>query len=159
MSVHKNCGEQIRWAQRPGGGWFPPLELVGEVFILTRNEGGDGDYTGSEVMAYRIHQCDPDKMEAWQAYKERLASIEDAKVKDERAAYVSDREAARARDMENAWDEVHGTPCPRSEHCLTDGYCCNLTAVKKNGGEFVPTKWPHPERVLAAQQAKGVMPI
>lgn len=154
MSVHKDCGEQIRWSKKPSsGGWYPPLELVGEVFILTRNEDGDGDYTGNEVMGYRIHNCDPDKMKAWQEYRAKLAALETDERKAEREEWVSAREAAKSRDMENAWDEVHGTPCPRSDHCLTDGMCCNLTQIKKTG-EFVPTKWPHPERVEAVQRGK-----
>lgn len=156
MSVHKECGEQIRWARNQSGTkWLPPLEFAGEMFILTKNEEGEGDYTGTEVSTYRVHNCDPDKVEAWQAYKERLASIEIAKGASRVEALISDRQVARLRDIEEAWNEVHGVPCPKSDYCLTDGKCCNLSKVMSNGGEFVATIWPHPERVEAARVRRG----
>lgn len=152
MSVHKECGEQIRWARNQSGTkWLPPLEFAGEAFILTKNEDGDGDYTGAEVSTYRVHFCDPEKVVAWQEYKEKLASIESAKTTERVALVMSDRLIAKQRDIELAWDEVHGVPCPKSDYCLTDGKCCNLSKVLSNGGEFVATIWPHPERVEAAR--------
>lgn len=154
MSVHKECGESVRWARNQNDTkWLPPLEAVGDIFILTRKESGDGDYTGSELMGYRIHQCDPDKVVAWQEYKAKLEALEARKQDERQTQYISDRDVARARDQENAWDLVHGTPCPRSDLCHTDGVCYNLSKAKK--GEMVATLWPHPERVEAASDGRG----
>lgn len=151
MSVHKECGEQIRWARNQSDTkWIPPLEFAGEAFILTKAEGSE-DYIASEVSTYRVHNCDPDKVLAWQEYKAKLEALESRKRLEVSDHYLSDREIAKQRDQELAWDEVHGVPCPRSDFCLTDGKCCNLSKAKQNGGEFVATVWPHPERVEAAR--------
>jgi hypothetical protein len=72
VSIHKECGAQIRWAHRDDepGRWLPPLEFAGQAYILTEDENA------VLVTTYKMHQCDPDQMEAWAAYKEKLAEIQ-----------------------------------------------------------------------------------
>ena len=148
MSVHRECGERIRWARNASDTkWIPPLEFSGEAYILVKNEDGEGDIA-TEVSTYRVHNCDPAKMVAWQEYKEKVAAIEGGQRAEAQQIRTNDWEVKRLMEQEAAWDQVHGVQCPRCDG-PTDGKCINLSKAK-SGGEVVYTLWPHPERVEAA---------
>jgi hypothetical protein len=144
MSVHKDCGEEIRWVRRDDDEtrWAPPIEFAGHFFILT--EDGKAVYTA----CYRRHECDPEKIEAWQAYQRRIAELKNSEPEQPKNMW----EVARARRREEASKLANAVACPS---CGADvgQQCMNRTTLKKTG-EVAPTLNPHPERLRLAEENK-----
>lgn len=144
MSVHKDCGEQIRWVRRAEDPerFMPPLEYAGEGIIIT---GGDSPESalGSQVHVYKIHRCDPDTMEEWQRYCARMADLKG------QAPPETPYQMMRERDRESAWEEAIKKPCPKcgvpkKVRCKSLGV--HAKKLEKQTGEVTETRWPHPER-------------
>lgn len=144
MSVHKNCGEKIRWAKNAHGDRFlPPLEFVGHYYILLDMEEGD-DKMATEVSCYEVHQCDPEKVVAWQEYKDNLAAIESrTKVDVERPP--SNWEIARKREQEATRARAEKKPCSKCGAKRNEP-CFNLS-IWKSKQEKRATNMPHTERM------------
>lgn len=146
MSVHKQCGEQIRWARRDDDStkWLPPLEFAGQAYIF-----GEDD-AAILVNTYRPHNCDPDKVEAWQEYKARLAEIEARQVETPSPipSGMTDWEIAKQRREEEVWEDALKRKCPKCD--AKKGVKCHKLDHKfKATGELVETKMPHSERIAS----------
>ncbi len=142
MSVHKDCGEDIRWVKREDEEqrWMPPLEFIGQVYII--DESGHAFMTN----AYQIHNCDPDKMEAWQEYQRRIAELkgdqESIEELDGRQVY----QIARERERERVWELALTRPC---RTCQADigQRCISQSVHLRRTGEIKETLNPHPSRL------------
>jgi hypothetical protein len=150
MSTHNDCGEDVTWAHREDDTerWLPPLEFAGEVFILQQVPGLDKP-VASRMHAYRLHRCDPDKIEAWIAYQERLQALKQQHpemIVTDTPAYV----IARQRRAEQEREYAEQIDCKRCG-AMPNQPCRSLS---KNPSQMnKPTTWPHPERVAAAEEA------
>ena len=133
MSIHKECGEPIKWLRRPEDmdKFLPPMEYLGEVYVV---EEGAGIYR----QAYKLHMCDPDKIIAWQDYQRRLAEA--------KGEEFLPMDAAREREREQIWELVRKVACPRCEAGV-DEKCISLSTHKVKAGIKEETKNPHPERI------------
>ena len=147
MSTHKDCGEEIRWAHRPDDPerFFPPLEYAGEVYII--DEGGNA----IQMHGYRMHRCDPEKVEAWQEY---IAKISDLKGPDSYEADINYRHAASERNREQLWETALTVICPSCEEPVGKR-CHSMSKHLIQTGELTETRWPHPSRTEAAINAKN----
>lgn len=151
MSIHKECGEEIVWLRKPDDvdKYLPPMEYVGPMYFKT--EGPNGEVCGIQATAYKMHRCDPDKMEAWIEYKERIAEISEhapeqpVKVQREAAKQKkSDWVIARERKQANIRTECEAYVCRRCDAVQFEP-CYNLTIFKRTH-EKVPINMPHPVR-------------
>lgn len=141
-SVHKECGADIVWAHRADDTdrFYPPLEYVGEVFLL---EGKGRDKVAEQRHAYRIHQCDPDRIIEWQDYQHRLAEATGV----EYTPYA----AARQKDNEELWNQVLHVECPRCEREVGKK-CISLARHLLKTGEITECRNPHPARIEAFER-------
>ena len=143
-SVHKECGADIVWARRPDDTdrWLQPLEYVGEVFVLLKQENSN-EKVGQQHHAYRIHQCDPDRIIEWQDYQHRLAEA--------KGEVYTPYAAAREKENEETWNQVLHVECPR---CLrdVDQKCISLARHLLKTGEIVECRNPHPARIDAFER-------
>lgn len=138
MSIHKECGENIKWMRRADDtGWLPPLEYAGTVYV-------EIDGKGEEHHGYRQHRCDPDKMDAWIEYLRKKGEITgDMSELDS----VNVRVSANERSAEAAREYAQHEHCPSCDANIGKP-CVNLAAKKK--GEVVEIKWPRPSRLERA---------
>lgn len=138
-SVHKDCGESITWLRRADDTerFMPPMDFVGYYVMVVNG-------VGIESPAYKIHNCDPEKVREWRAYQEDLAA---AKGEDVDPYY-----AAKEREAEAEWAFVEGIPCPTCE--VASGKCISQAQHLKKTGEVVETRHPHPSRVSHAETWK-----
>ena len=148
MSIHKECGAQIKWAKRADDldRYGQPLEFHGFYYII--DESG----AAIEVTCYDIHVCDPEQMKK---YQERLASINEiAEIKEDStlfkmspsAAYEAAREVRRA----DTWKVALKVDCPTCE-VKAKKKCRNLSKGK-NYNKI--TKNPDPLRIEAGMALK-----
>lgn len=146
MSVHKDCGETIRWAKTEGSGrWMPPLEFVGNHFIIQQDENGDS--VAVQVSTYEIHNCDPDKMLAWQEYQKKIAKLKGSAPNVETG--MSNWQMARERDREATWTQALKIPCSRCG--VKKGKRC-IDLAKHKRGIKAETKNPHLSRLEESAQ-------
>ena len=148
-SVHKECGADITWARRDDdpSRFMPPLEYVGEVFLIegvTRE-----DKTAVQRHAYRLHICDPDRIIEWQDYMRRLAEAKGMSVEELNSfGGASHYEAAREKESEENWNMALMVSCTRCD--APKGEKCRSLATKHiKTGEIVETRNPHPVRLEA----------
>lgn len=140
-SIHKECGADIVWAKREDSDRFmPPLEYVGEVYLL---EGKGEEKFGVQRHAYRIHNCDPDRIIEWQEYQFRLAEA--------KGETFTPYAAARERDRESTWNMALKVPCPRCERDAGQK-CISLSRHLIATGEIQETLNPHPARMTAFEE-------
>jgi hypothetical protein len=141
MSIHKECGEEVRWARRDDDAtrWRPPLEFAGVAYILSDDEAGEPRAT--QVQTFRHHLCDPAKVQAWQEYQERLAELREHEPP--RPTNMSDWAIARERDRERAKRDAEKKKCPRCG--AKKNKPCTSLAKGPHFGEEV--RWPHAERM------------
>lgn len=146
MSIHKECGENVRWVKggRRKERFMPPLEFVGNYTILVLDD--DGDEVGTDVACYQVHTCDPDKMLAW---RERLARVKEIKdlppILVEADRPLSNWKIARERDQENARAAAEKRDCTTCG-AIEGEFCFNLSIFKRTH-EKVPTNMPHASRI------------
>lgn len=78
MSVHSDCGGDIFWVRRSDDPerWMPPLEFAGYRYVIT---GDEPERTAIQVPTYIMHNCNPEKIEAWQEYQFKLAQLKNHK--------------------------------------------------------------------------------
>lgn len=135
MSVHKDCGQPIRWAGREDdpSRFMPPLESAGQAYII----GEDG--SAIMVSVYQIHNCDPDKVIAWLEYQRKLAA-----AKGESFTEMDNWAVAREQKREERWTAALQIDCPRCGS-LAGTKCCDL--AKKRRGIDSDTNNPHPARL------------
>lgn len=145
MSIHRECGEEIKWAHRDDDPerWQPPLEYQGQFFII--DERG----VAIQVTGYKRHVCDPEKMEAWITYQERMAELEARRPKGERADR-SLRDMARGKEQLERKQVAEKVKCPRCD-APRKSPCINLT-LRRKGVDGILTNWPHPERYERATE-------
>lgn len=146
MSVHRECGEDIRWAHRPDDPerFLPPLEYAGEVYVI--DEGG----SAIQMHGYRMHRCDPQKVIEWQTYIEQM---KDLKGDDSYEGRINYRQAASERNRDEQWEIALKVECPKCE--LDPGMkCCSLKKQYRESGELIELRWPHPERTELALHPK-----
>lgn len=138
MSTHKECGEQIRWAQRPDdpNKWMPPLEAIGPVYII--DEAGQA----IAVTGYQVHNCDPDRMQAWVEYKNRIASIQGGDA----YARMTEHDIAREQRREEYWELALKHPCPTCG-VKKKVRCLNRLDLRKGIAEPRENTNPHPLRL------------
>lgn len=142
MSVHRECGAEIKWAKRDDDSakYFPPLEYLGEVFVI------DSSGSAVQVHGYRRHNCDPEAMLAWQDYQQRLAEV--------KGESFTPYEAARERDREIVWESALKVECGRCDQPA--GQKCRSMQLKHlRTGELVELRNPHPVRIELAHE-RGV---
>jgi hypothetical protein len=141
-SVHKECGADIVWAKRDddSGRWLPPMEYVGEVYLL---EGKGDAKVGTQKHAYRIHQCDPDRIIEWQDYQHRLAEA--------KGETFTPYEAAREKINEETWAQALRVDCPRCERPAGEK-CISLSRHLIITGEIQECRNPHPARMNAFEE-------
>lgn len=141
MTIHRDCGKEIRWATRDDDPdrFRPPLEFAGHAYIIT--EDGTAVYTST----YKAHECDPDDIKAWLDLKRRQAEAKGIPYDD-----IDDREAAiiaYERDQQAYRDRAMAAKCdvckaPKGELCF------NMNALKR--GIKTYNKNPHPSRAEKA---------
>lgn len=143
MSVHRDCGEPIRWARRDDepSRFMPPLEPAGQAYILS--EDGAAVY----VTIYQVHNCDPDKMLAWQDYQARLSEIKSRETVT--VENMSAWEVAGERGREEAWGNALRFECPTCSQPVGER-CRDMSRKYIKTGELVFTKNPHPARLKLA---------
>lgn len=143
MSVHKECGADIQWAKRSDDDsrWLPPLEYVGEVFMI------DSSGAAVQIHGYRRHDCDPDAIIAWQDYQQRLAEA--------KGEVFTPYQAARERDKELVWEIALKVVCPRCDAKKKEK-CRSMQLTHRRTGEVVYITNPHPARLGLAEE-KGLM--
>ena len=148
MSVHRDCGEPIRWVRRNDdlNRWAPPLEAVGQALIVTEQ---DGEPVSAYVSIYKEHRCDPEKMLAWVEYQERLAEIKERTGGHTPDTGMSAYQIKAQQLNEENWQIAMLVPCPICDAKL-DEYCFNLTERKK--GNEVAIRNPHQKRFIAGQK-------
>lgn len=132
-SIHRECGEEIRWAYRNDdpSRFNPPLEYIGMVYII------DEQGTAIQTIGYKVHQCDPDKMRAWYKRLREIAEIQGTPLED-----IDRYAVARDAERENRYDEAMKRKCTRCG--ASKGKPCTSLAKGPKFGNA--TKWPHPER-------------
>lgn len=137
MSVHKDCGEDIKWVRRDDdpNRFLPPMEYVGEVYVIDPESG-----SGRMTHGYRIHNCDPDKIIAWQDYQLRLAEA--------KGEQYTPYDAAREREREQMWELTLAIECSACGMGV-DKKCISMARTHANKGEVVELKNPHPVRIQA----------
>lgn len=152
MSVHKDCGELINWFKRPDdmARFLPPMEYVGQMYMVTETESGEK--AAVQVAGYKVHNCDPEKMLAWQEYQAKVAVIkEHGKVQAKELNLPNNAwEMARDKRQEEARAFAQQVACPMCE-ALEGQPCFNLTIFKREG-LTVPTKSPHLGRTRRAEK-------
>jgi hypothetical protein len=134
MSVHRECGADIRWFRRDDDPerYRPPMELAGEGYVIT-------DEGGLEFKnIYRPHMCDPEAIASWQQYKENLAEA--------KGEPIDDYEAVTQRRSDEQWDIALPVSC-RTCKATPGEYCISQQKHLQKAGEIVNTRWPHPLRV------------
>lgn len=141
MSVHKECGKQVRWGKRSDDPdrYMQPLEFAGFYYIL--DESG----TALEVVAYQIHQCNVDDVRAITATREALA---DSRNRSEKLQLTVQEEYAAARESnrEDLWKQVLPFAC---EGC---GAKKNERCTHKLSGEEI--RYPHTDRIKKSMERK-----
>lgn len=139
--IHKECGSDIVWARREDDPdrFHPPMEYVGEVFLIS----GKGEKVAEQRHAYRIHQCDPDRIIEWQDYQHRLAEAKG----EEYTPYA----AAREKQNEETWNLVLKVDCPRCERPVGEK-CISLARHLLKTGEMQECRNPHPARTEAFER-------
>lgn len=137
MSIHKDCGEHVKWVRRTDEDdrWFPPLESIGHVYVII-------DDQVVETIGYRHHKCDPAKMKAWLDY---LAIIGELKGDTSELDSVVAHQAARDRQAESTRKYAERVACPQCNQGINEP-CVNMSILKKTG-ELEPTKNPHQSRI------------
>ena len=138
MSTHKECGEQIRWAHRSDDPtrFMPPLESVGPVYII--DEAGQA----ISVQGYQVHNCDPDKMEAWVEYKNRIAAIQGGDA----YAQMTEHDIAREQRREEHWTLALPFHCPTCD-AKPGVKCFNRLDLRKGIEAPRENLNPHPIRL------------
>lgn len=136
----------IRWvkASRNEDKTMPPLEFVDNYFII--QEGQTADEIGVAVACYKVHNCDPETIKRWQAYKAEIADL----TKKVDKAWPASRppsnwDITRLRDQEATRAAAEERDCPKCKACISEP-CFNLITFKKDGIK-VATKMPHAERI------------
>ena len=140
MSVHQDCGAEIRWARRADdpSKWMPPLQFVGQYFVF-----GEDD-AAIRMNCYESHRCDPDAMEAWQIYKARLAELQANQPSVVQG--MTNWEIRREQQRDQTWEDALTRACPKCEAEI-GVKCHRLDQRFHKTGEMVECKNPHPERL------------
>lgn len=138
MSVHKECGEYIKWARRPDDPerFYPPMEHAGEHYVL------DDDGVAIAVHTYRPHRCDPAKVLAWQEFQQKLAEVREQQLNNPPDVSWS---ALAEQRREEVWASALTIDCPRCP-ALAGEKCINLSQHLQRTGELVETRAPHTQR-------------
>lgn len=145
MSIHKDCGEEIRWGKREDDDtrFRPPLEFAGMGYII------DADGVAIYVSIYRDHICDPDTVRAWMDHRRALAA-----AKGEALDEIEDDEAriaARERDRQDQLILAATVECDTCEEPA--GYGCINLSLWKRKQVREETRFPHASRLVKAQKA------
>ena len=147
VNVCQHCGTEVLWRRRQDGSMHPPLTAIGNVLTITEQ-----DRVG-QVSAYIKHVCDPTQIARWEAHKERQAEgRREDQSRMERQANEREEDRKQYLGMrESAYRRAAKVDCPRcpakeAEECL------NLNTIAGRGRGKKHTSWPHPERVLLAEQ-------
>lgn len=137
------------------GRYAPPMVgLKGTVLM----EGPNSELY--PVKVFIRHRCDPKQQAAWEAHKaakvaQEAVEAQEAQTRAERAADAREQAAAEraihASMRDEAYRRAAHVDCPRcpakeAEECL------NLNTLAGRGKGNKHTSWPHPERVLLAEQ-------
>jgi len=141
MSIHYDCGAEIRWSRKPDDpeSFMPPLEYSGQGFIFDENG------IAIQVTVYKPHFCNADQMEVWLKNKVRIDTM---KGTEEFIAPVTNDMLKDARDKEKKKLIKYAlrVPCPTCE-APEKVMCVHVL----NG---TPVKAPHIERIKAAKRAE-----
>lgn len=137
VSVHRDCGAEIKWARRDDDNtrWNPPLEFAGTFYII--DEAG----AAIQVTGYQIHNCDPDQMEAW---LERCRRVAELKGGDMDSLEV--RAVKAEMDREQVWAVALKNEC---SYCgaKKNEKCHSMALVHRKKNLIVEIKNPHPGRL------------
>jgi hypothetical protein len=145
MSIHKDCGADIRWFKRDDdeSRFMPPMELAGEGYIIDPE-----DKSGMHLVwryIYRPHMRDPAAVIEWQRYQEQLSEAKGEEV----GVY----EAVKTRSQDEQWDVALLVACTKC-HMLPGERCVSQQKHLQKTGEIINTNWPHPERLEAGYNFK-----
>lgn len=152
MSVHRDCGEEIRWAKREDDPerFVPPLEFAGHAYIIDENG------IARSVTTFSSHRCNPDKVREWADYLRKLALAKDESPVESDNVVLW--EAKKQRDSEQAWKVAITTECSTCEARI-GAKCHNISARFRKTGEILELKNPHPARLDQAYQlGHGIFP-
>lgn len=140
MSVHRDCGEEIKWARREDDEtrWNPPLEYAGNFYII--DESG----AAIQVTGYKIHYCDPDRMEAWQERCRRIAEMQGGDM-----SKVETQVVAADMRREEQWEVALKVECETCEAKVNEK-CHSMARTHRKNDEIVPVLNPHPRRLERA---------
>lgn len=141
MSIHSDCGKEVRWVHRDDDPdrFHPPLEFAGQAYIITE------DNTAVFTTTYRRHECDPDDIKQWIDLKRRQAEAKGIATED--IDRHEERIIARERDQKEANDFAMRVECPICKAPVAE-LCFNMALLKKGVKKY--TKNPHPGRVEQA---------
>lgn len=132
MSIHTDCGANIKWAKRSDDPdrFSPPLEFHGFYYIV--------DESGSaiEVTTYQPHICDPERMKK---YQDRIAQVAKQRAPKKSKLLSPEYEAARQVRRDDNWKIA------LKVECETCGAKPRSKCRSKNFGKI--TLNPHPARI------------
>lgn len=147
MSIHSDCGKEVRWVRRDDDPdrFHPPLEFSGQAYIIAE------DNVAMYVTTYKRHECDPDDIKSWYDLKRRQAEAlgRDVNELDRR----EESAIAKERDRNEIWERTLKVDCPTCEVGVANR--CHNMSRRKATGEIVFTKNPHPSRIENAWRADG----
>lgn len=138
MTIHSDCGKEIRWAQRDDDPdrFRPPLEFAGQAYIVTE------DNIAVYVTTYKQHECDPDDIKRWMELKRAQAEALGKPV--DELDRKEERNIAKEQQRKENWDLALQIDCPTCKS-KKGKRCYNLTKIKRDVVE--ETKNPHPMRL------------
>lgn len=147
MTIHSDCGKEIRWAQRDDDPdrFRPPLEFAGQAYIVTE------DNIAVYVTTYKQHECDPDDIKRWMELKRAQAEALGKPV--DELDRKEERNIARKQAQNDAWSLTIKIPCATCG-AKAGQKCFNMTKRKQDIVE--ENKWPHHIRALAAWSEENV---
>lgn len=144
MTIHSQCGREIRWANRDDDPerFRPPLEFAGQAYII------DESNTAVYVTTYKQHECDPEDIVNWADLKRRQA-IALGKPTEE-IDRREERELAKEEQRKQDWKIALKVACPQCE--VGVGKICHNMTMRKRGIKEL-TKNPHPRRIMDSWKA------
>lgn len=137
MSVHTDCGKEVKWVHRDDepDRWHPPLEFDHQGYVIM-------DDVVVYTNVYKRHECDPDDIKAWMDLKRNQAMAKGIDVG--AIDFREERALAKQQQRDRDWEQALKVECETCEAGI-NVRCYNLS--KRKQGIAENTKNPHPQRL------------
>lgn len=153
------CGAEVVWVRGNDGFFSPPKVDAGSVLCVLDPIGDEETVTVRHARILIRHRCREEDVKEVQEFKARQRAEHERQLTQARKHRKELVEYSRTtRTMaEQAYDIALAVTCPAcgQERNLK---CLNLNRVKERKGfetSPVHTKFPHPDRVVAAEVSKN----